>query len=290
MTEKLKSKIVVSDDSSEDEDEKGVENELDLPLDKLNLGPKKKLLVLCLGGLLAHRVHVREKQTVRGLKPDVTYGKFLVFKRPFCTEFMKFCFDRFEVGLWSSARDHNIDAVLSCITGIGMKNKLAFVWGQDECTESGFYCLRKKEKPLFLKNLKDLWEKKYRSLPWEKGQYSSSNTLLIDDEPHTCLLNPPDTAIFPQPYKKHESKDTFLGPNGELRGFLEGLADADDVPTYVKEHRIGQPAITPSHPDWNEYVKIVRRFGKEEESAESARAKVYIDSFEACSRVKNLRE
>ncbi|KAL2509250.1 FCP1-like proteiny domain-containing protein [Forsythia ovata] len=66
---------------------------------------KEKLLVLCLGGLLAHRVHNREKLTVHGLKPDVTHGKFRVFKRPFCTEFMKFCFDRFEVGLWSSARE-----------------------------------------------------------------------------------------------------------------------------------------------------------------------------------------
>lgn len=71
MADKLKKKIVVSDESSEDE------NELDLPLEKLNLGPKKKLLVLCLGGVLAHRVHVRDKHTVRGLKPDVTYGKFL---------------------------------------------------------------------------------------------------------------------------------------------------------------------------------------------------------------------
>ncbi|CAA3014690.1 Hypothetical predicted protein [Olea europaea subsp. europaea] len=259
MADKLKKKIVVSDESSEDE------NELDLPLEKLNLGPKKKLLVLCLGGVVAHRVHVRDKHTVRGLKPDVTYGKFLVFKRPFCTDFMKFCFERFVVGLWSSARDHNIDGVLSCITGPGMRSKLAFVWSQDECTESGFYCLRKEEKPLFLKNLKDLWEKKYRSLPWEKGQYSSLNTLLVDDEPHTCLLNPPDTAIFPQPYKKPDLKDTLLGPNGELRGFLEGLTDADNVPTYVKKHRIGQLAITPSHPDWSYYAKVVRHFGKKDE-------------------------
>ncbi|CAA2994304.1 Hypothetical predicted protein [Olea europaea subsp. europaea] len=268
MADKLKLKNVASDESSEDENV--VESELELPLEKLNLGPKKKLLVLCLGGLLVHRVHVRDSHTVRGLKADVAYDKLLVFKRPFCTDFIKFCFERFEVGVWSAARNRNIDAALSCVTGPGMRSKLAFVWGQDERTESGFYCLRKEEKPLFLKELKDLWEKKYRSLPWEKGQYSSSNTLLIDDEPHTCLLNPTDTAIFPQPYKKHDVKDTFLGPNGELRGFLEGLADADDGRTYVKEHRIGQSPITPSHPDWNYYSKIVRHFGKEEESAESA--------------------
>ncbi|KAK4419317.1 hypothetical protein Salat_2344600 [Sesamum alatum] len=262
MAEKSKLKNVISDESSDDE--KQPATDLDLPLDKLNLGPQKKLLVLCLGGLLCHRVHVRDKATVRGLRPDVVYGKFLVFKRPFCTEFLKFCFERFEVGLWSSAREHNIGAVLHNIAG-GTESKFLFVLGQDECAESGFGCLRKEQKPLFLKNLKDLWEKKYY-----KEKYSASNTLLIDDEPHTSLLNPPNTAIFPSPYKKHDSNDTFLGPNGELRKFLDGIADAKDVPSYVKDHRIGQPAITPSHPDWSYYAKIVRHFDKKEETRQSA--------------------
>ncbi|KAI3447508.1 hypothetical protein Pfo_004173 [Paulownia fortunei] len=259
-----KLKLVVSDDSSEDEKDSG-NDDLGLSLDKLNLGPKKKLLVLCLGGLLVHRVHVRNKATVRGLRPDVVYGKFLVFKRPFCTEFLKFCFERFDVALWSSAREHNIEGVLSNITG-GMRSKLLFIWGQEECTDSGFHCLHKEEKPLFLKEMKELWEKKYY-----KGQFSASNTLLIDDEPHTALLNPPNTAIFPQPYKKHDRLDTFLGPDGELRKYLNGLADADqDVPSYVKDNPFGQPAISPSHPDWNYYAKIVRHFGKKDEGAKSS--------------------
>ncbi|KZV48935.1 hypothetical protein F511_09531, partial [Dorcoceras hygrometricum] len=181
-----------------------------------------------------------------------------VFKRPFCTEFLKFCFERFEVGLWSSARGHNIDGVLNNITG-GMRSKLLFVWSQAECSESGFYCLDKPYKPLFLKNLKSLWEMRYIT----RGQYSSSNTLLIDDEPHTCLLNPPNTDIFPDPYKKHDTTDAFLGPNGELRKFLGGLADADvDVPSYVKDHPIGKPAITSSHPDWEYYERLVHNFSK----------------------------
>ncbi|KAL3839752.1 hypothetical protein ACJIZ3_024343 [Penstemon smallii] len=267
--EKLKN--VISDNEGSD-DEKDSGNDLDLPLDKLNLGPKKKLIVLCLGGLLVNRVHLRDKATVRGLRPDIVYGKFLVFKRPFCTEFLKFCFDRFEVALWSSAREHNIDSVLNNITG-GMRNKLLFVWGQEECTDSGFGCLNKEEKPLFLKELKDLWENKNY-----KEKYSASNTLLIDDEPHTCLLNPPNTAIFPHPYKKPNREDTFLGPDGELRKYLDGLADAKDVPSYVKDHPIGQPAITPSHPNWNYYEKVVRHFDKKKEVAPSSGSEYDYDS------------
>ncbi|XP_073145303.1 uncharacterized FCP1 homology domain-containing protein C1271.03c-like [Henckelia pumila] len=262
QSSKLIKKLVNSDESSDDEKESAYSVDIGLPLDKLSLGPKKKLLVLCLGGLLVHRVHVRDRASVRGLRPDVVYGKFLVFKRPFCTDFLKFCFERFQVGLWSSARDHNIDGVLNDITG-GARSKLMFVWSQEECTDSGFYCINKREKPLFLKNLKNLWEKKYIT----KGQYSSSNTLLIDDEPHTCLLNPPNTAIFPDPYKKHDTKDAVLGLNGELRKFLDGLADADDVPSYVKDHPIGQLAISPAHPDWKYYARIVDNFGKRGSSA-----------------------
>jgi hypothetical protein len=54
-----------------------------------------------------------------------------------------------------------------------------------------------------------------------------------------------------------------LGPGGDLRLYLEGLVDADDVPSYVKDHPFGQPAITPTHSDWEFYSNIISRFQKE---------------------------
>lgn len=45
---------------------------------------------------------------------------------------------------------------------------------------------------------------------------------------------------------------------GELRLYLEGLADAESVTCYVKEQPFGQPAITPLHSEWGFYSKIVR--------------------------------
>lgn len=81
---------------------------------------------------------------------------------------------------------HNIDGVLTNIAG-GMRDKLLFVWvkymislyllkmvrlslviifqGQDECKDSGFGCLHKEAKPLFLKELKDLWENTLLRIP-----------------------------------------------------------------------------------------------------------------------------
>ena len=56
---------------------------------------------------------------------------------------------------------------------------------QSQCYESGFKSLENKNKPLFFKQLKKLWEKVKKG-----GPYSASNTLLIDDTPYKALLNP----------------------------------------------------------------------------------------------------
>jgi hypothetical protein len=53
------------------------EKECELSVEKLNLGPRKKLLVLNLGGLLCHRIRRRERPSDhRFRKPDGGYGGF----------------------------------------------------------------------------------------------------------------------------------------------------------------------------------------------------------------------
>lgn len=56
---------------------------------------------------------------------------------------------------------------------------------QDRCTDSGFKTLENKKKPIFLKQFKEL-----SALSWCKGQDTSLNTLLIDNDPYKSLLNP----------------------------------------------------------------------------------------------------
>ncbi|KAL4605744.1 hypothetical protein ACB092_09G052500 [Castanea dentata] len=249
-TGNLKNKSVSYDSSDEEEDL----DDFGLALEKLSLVPRKKLLVLSLGGLLCHRVLRHDKSKIpRYRDPDTSYGSFLVYKRPHCEEFMKFCFERFEVGIWSSAREWHLNNTLDCIMR-GMKSKLAVAWDQDKCTDSGFKTLEKKDKPIFLKELKKLG-----SLGFEH----SSKVLLIDDKPYKTLLNPPHTAIFLNEYNVDQVNDTALGPNGELRLYLDGLAAAENVPSHVKEHPFGQPAITPEHSDWEYYSRIIRSLKEE---------------------------
>ncbi|KAL4560426.1 hypothetical protein LXL04_032577 [Taraxacum kok-saghyz] len=247
-----------SDDSrsTQEEEHDRMETKLDLgiSLEKLTLRPKKKLLVLPLTGIVVHRAHLRSPAGIpKNRRPDFCYGNFLVYRRPFCEGFLKFCFERFEVGLWSSAMEYNIQKALFEIVG-DMKDKFLFTWDQTQCTKTGFMCVWNKNKPVFLKELKYIWEK-YEN-------YSASNTLLISD-PEKALLNPPYTAIFPKRHDFNDEDDDFLGPYGKFRAFLAGLAEAEDVQSYVKEHPFGEPAMSPSHPEWKHYSKIILFYVKE---------------------------
>ncbi|KAI5432277.1 hypothetical protein KIW84_036139 [Lathyrus oleraceus] len=59
---------------------------------------RKKLLVLDINGLLADIVSPPPKNVTR----DTTISRKAVFKRPFYLEFLNFCFERFDVAVWSS--------------------------------------------------------------------------------------------------------------------------------------------------------------------------------------------
>ncbi|KAK7284928.1 hypothetical protein RJT34_19682 [Clitoria ternatea] len=247
-------------DTEDDNEVKGSETELDVPLEKLNLGPRKKLRVMNLNGLLLLRLHRRAKNEIpNNLPPDATYGNFLVFKRPFSEEFMKFCLERFEVGIWSSAMEHNIDAALTYAIG-ALRRKLLFVWDQNQCTDSGFKSLEKSSKPLFFKELSKVWD-----IIKKGGSYSASNTLLIDDKPYKAFLNPPNTAIFLESYKPGDCVDKALDPKGELCSYLEGVYEAGDVQDYVKDRPFGQPALTCAHPDWEFYSKVIESINKKDD-------------------------
>ncbi|KAI9117694.1 hypothetical protein K1719_011860 [Acacia pycnantha] len=223
------------------------------PLDgNINGHSKKKLLVLDVNGLLADFVdHVPF-----GYEPDAWISKKSVFKRPFCDDFLKFCFDKFHVGVWSSRSKYNVDAAIQFLMGKSV-SKLLFCWNQSHCTMTNFSTVENRDKPLVLKELRKLWEKLEPGLPWEKGELNESNTLLLDDSPHKALVNPANTAIFPYSYRYRDLRDSSLGPGGDLRTYLEGLAMAEDVRDYVASNPFGQRPIREANPSWRYYRKVI---------------------------------
>jgi len=47
-----------------------------------------------------------------------------------------------------------------------------------------------------------------------------------------------------------------IDPNGELCEYLKGVAEAEDVQSFVKDNAFGLPALTSTHPHWNFYSRL----------------------------------
>ncbi|KAF2536892.1 hypothetical protein F2Q68_00018741, partial [Brassica cretica] len=208
---------------------------------------RKKLLVLDLNGLLADIV-----SPLADCKADINIGRRAIFKRPFCEEFLKFCFDKFEVGIWSSRKKNNVDRITEFLLG-DMKRRLLFCWDMSYCATTTLGSLENRHKYVVFKDLNQLWGKHDPRLPWQKGDYNETNTVLLDDSPYKALLNPPYTAIFPQSYSHQNKSDTSLGNGGDLRLHLEKLVEAENVQDFIKKNPFGQEAITEASETWEFY-------------------------------------
>ncbi|KAJ1442515.1 HAD-like superfamily [Sesbania bispinosa] len=221
---------------------------------------KKKLLVLDINGLLAHIVYANHGEYHR--HPDAIRGKNAIFMRPFVTEFLEFCFDKFDVGIWSSRMMWNLHSIIDAIMG-NLQNKLVFCWDGSHYTHTNHYSLHgNKQKKTVFKELKKIWEDSNSDLPWEKGTYNESNTLLLDDSPYKGLCNPPFTSVFPHTFTSSDENDFSLADGGDLRSFLEGLAHAEDMRNYIQEKAFGQPPITETSQEWHYYKKVLTSISK----------------------------
>uniref|UniRef100_A0A3B6KPI5 FCP1 homology domain-containing protein n=1 Tax=Triticum aestivum TaxID=4565 RepID=A0A3B6KPI5_WHEAT len=161
------------------------------PRDSLTGFRKKKLLILDLNGLLAdinedfHNAHMA----------DAKVRRKLVFRRPHCDDFLNFCIKNFELGVWSSRKRKNVDSAVDILMR-DFKPYLLFSWARDKCTMTGRNTLENVHKPIVLKELKKLWNKEEPGLPWKEGEFSPSNTLLVDDSPYKALRNPVFSQLF----------------------------------------------------------------------------------------------
>ncbi|KAL2622997.1 hypothetical protein R1flu_003202 [Riccia fluitans] len=206
-------------------------------IDKM-VATSKKLLVLDVNGLLLDTYFQAEQLPER--PHDAKVNRFYVYKRNGCEDFVQFCLENFTVGVWSSAREHNVHSLVEFMFKESME-KLAFIWHQEHCTDTKLKHPENKYKPVFLKELSKLWDKCDPALPWEKGDFGPSNTVLIDDSPYKALRNPPHTGIFPKSYKATDPEDSYLVE--ELRKYLEGLVHATDVQVYISQNAIGVPSL-----------------------------------------------
>ncbi|CAK8540749.1 unnamed protein product [Lathyrus sativus] len=214
---------------------------------------KKKLLILDINGILADIVsHPFPKK----IKRDAMIAKKALFKRPFCSEFLNFCFEKFDVAVWSSRLEKNVNNIIDHLLG-NMSQRLIFCWNISQCTTTNINTLGNDRKLVVFKDLRRIWDKYYPDLPWEKGYYNESNTLLLDDSPYKGLLNPPHNSIYPPTFNCRQLNDTSLGVGGRLRKYLERLANAENVSKFVEQNPFGQKRISETSESWSFYRDIL---------------------------------
>ncbi|KAG5390753.1 hypothetical protein IGI04_032294 [Brassica rapa subsp. trilocularis] len=212
----------------------------------------RKLVVFDLNGILADIARGNTGKCV----PDGKISLRSVFKRPFVATFLDFCFEKFDVGIWSSRRI-GLNYMTNIVMGRHAKN-LLFSFDQRICITTKFKTLGNTTKPLFLKNLRTVWNRFGTCLSCGKRKYDETNTLLVDDSPDKALCNPPHTGIFPFPYQYTDREDSALGPDGELMKYMERLVDAENVQKFVEKNPMGQSAITETHESWSFYSRVIK--------------------------------
>jgi hypothetical protein len=92
------------------------------------------LLILDLNGVLCLSQHKK----VAGVKEDARANVKYLYFRPYLEHFLRFCFQKFRVAIWSSNAKHNVTATVEQI----IRNRedfqrLKFVWSRMDC-ELGF--------------------------------------------------------------------------------------------------------------------------------------------------------
>eukprot|EP00510_Aplanochytrium_minuta_P000542 CAMPEP_0184012876 /NCGR_PEP_ID=MMETSP0954-20121128/4690_1 /TAXON_ID=627963 /ORGANISM="Aplanochytrium sp, Strain PBS07" /LENGTH=276 /DNA_ID=CAMNT_0026292981 /DNA_START=411 /DNA_END=1241 /DNA_ORIENTATION=- len=190
---------------------------------------KQIVVVLDLNGLFVERIRGNFPSD-SPLKKKRT-KKLMIYFRPHHKDFIDLLFKNFDIVIWSSARQGNIDDMIAALFTNKQKKKVKMVYNQDHCTYIGDHP-DVPNKPLFLKELSRLWEK----------FGTPKNTLMLDDSPLKASRNPAYTAIHPKPWSHTDIADRSLCRDGALYKYFENLAkyrqesDEINIPEYIRSN------------------------------------------------------
>ncbi len=75
-------------------------------------------------------IHATEEKLER--KPDFLVGEYFVYKRPFLESFLEFCFENFDVAIWTTATKSYAEEILQII--LKETQNWEFLWTRERCT------------------------------------------------------------------------------------------------------------------------------------------------------------
>lgn len=125
----------------------------------------RKLLILDIDETL---IYASEKPLSRN-SDFVVGNRYFVYKRPFVESFLKWCFENFEVAVWTSATDDYAAEIVAEIFPQS-ETELSFLWSRQRCTQSFDF-----------ESGETVWEKKLTKL--RRRNYKLENVIVVDDMP-----------------------------------------------------------------------------------------------------------
>ena len=186
----------------------------------MNVEHDKILLILDLDETLIHATDEPLNHPY-----DFEVYSYYAYKRPYLDSFLKFCFENFHVGVWSSASDLYVQRVAETI--IPDPSKLKFVWGRSRCTfrsHARFSADARYYEPAHLDYIKPL--KKLKKYGWQLERM-----LIVDDTPAKCVKNF-GNAIYPSEFEGAQDDDELVW----LEKYLLTLKDKQNVRRIEKRN------------------------------------------------------
>jgi hypothetical protein len=147
----------------------------------------------------------------------------IVFLRPHLINFLKFCFDNFNVGFWTAGSTTYCKEILKLIlTEEQFDASILILAKEESCyinlkNNKIFYCIDSKET---VKDLKFIWEDDDLSELCKR-----ENTIIIDDNKKILFQNPDNSVLIPQ-YLRTNKNDNILC---RLGNWLALCVSIDDV-------------------------------------------------------------
>lgn len=165
---------------------------------------EKKLIVLDLDETL---IYSTEKPLDRD--PDFQGGYYFTYRRPYLTEFLDFCFQHFEVAVWTSS---GIDYAEIIVKNILLDSqKLAFLWASERGTHT--------YDPELMESFLGKRAKKIK-----KAGFNLEKVIVVDDSPEKWTDNYGNLVAVKPYYGEKDDDELKLLPK-----YLTKLAEVENV-------------------------------------------------------------
>lgn len=188
--------------------------------------PARKLLVLDLNGTLLHR----PRNPQRERNADMRKASKHPILRPYLHDFMSYVFSHFSVMFWSSAKPHNVEAMIKAATSPEQREQIVGIWDRDRF---GLSAEAYNAKSVTIKDLELVFGSS--KVGGKKRRWDCSNTVLLDDSVVKATYQPYNHVCIPEfspPGEGQTEEDEALR---EVAGYLEELRYQGHVARFIKQ-------------------------------------------------------